>query len=140
MKRLNRFVVAALAAVVSLGVAAAVAVAQQGSQGQPAAPGTQMGSGYGRMMPGGPMSGGMGMGEGQMTGAEGGWMGGMEMPAMGMGMHGMGMGMGMGGCGGMAALQNDPKRRGRMMELRGEMMRLMGDAMVQRGKELQKSK
>src|SRR5579875_3057404 len=40
----------------------------------------------------------------------------------------------------MHLMQDDPKLRGRMMELHGEMMRLMGEAMIQRGKELQGTK
>jgi hypothetical protein len=58
----------------------------------------------------------------------------------GMGETG-GMGMGcIGGMGMMQMMQKDPKLMGRMMALQGEMMRVMSDAMIQRAKELQKSK
>ncbi len=62
---------------------------------------------------------------------------------MGMGPGGMGMGcmhMQMMHREMMHLMQDDPKLRGRMMELHGEMMRLMGEAMIQRGKELQGTK
>jgi hypothetical protein len=66
------------------------------------------------------------------------------MTGEGMGMCRMGRG-GMPGMMGMMPLmmqtmQQDPKLRGRMMELHGEMMRTMGEAMIKRGKELQSAK
>jgi hypothetical protein len=63
-----------------------------------------------------------------------------SMMAGGMNMGG-GTGMGcMGGMGAIQIIQKDPKLMARMMELQGEMMRLMSDAMIQRSKELQKSR
>jgi hypothetical protein len=120
MRRVNRLVAALFAFVASLVLVSAIAVAQPASQGTPASPPMGMSGDQGSMMGGGMM----------------GDMGGMRMGGGG-GVGGMGC---MGGMGMMQMMQKDPKLMGRMMELQGEMMRLMSDAMIQRGKELQKSK
>ena len=123
MQRLNRPTTVLIAALALLALVSARAVAQPATQGatagSPPQPQSMGMSGEGSMMGGGMGMGGMG------------GMGGMS----GMGMGGMGTGMPM-----MQMMQQDPKLRGRMMELQGEMMRTMGDAMIQRGKELQKGK
>ena len=103
--------------------------------GQPATSGNEQESHHPAAVP----SKGMGMG---MMGGGQGMMGGPGM----MGDPGMmrpGMMAGSGGMMDMPMMQmmmNDPKTRGKMMEIHGRMMKEMGELMEKRGQELEQSK